>query len=81
MFQRTPCCTSGGPSTSTSERSQKPSNQARCWPVILSTPASSARSRVRRQRLTSSRTGTPREVWYAAYFTSRIGTPARACTR
>jgi hypothetical protein len=36
---------------------------------------------VRRQRSSSSRDGTPRDVWYATVLVSRTGTPGCAATR
>ena len=67
-------------STRTSAVFQKLSSCRRCDVSSASKPSSTARSRVREQRSTSSAGGAERDDWYVAYFTMRIGTPGWACT-
>src|SRR5665647_3391629 len=61
-FHRIACWTSGWSATSTSDRAQYSSSQARWSANWWAPPSALTRSRVRRHRSTSSRAGTPRHV-------------------
>jgi hypothetical protein len=65
--------------TRTSARSQNRSRCSRWLAASASNPSPATRSRVRRYRPISSGTGTLREIWYAAYLVTWIGTPGCAC--